>query len=532
VDDDVATEVPTVVRHCEDTTVTLVHQADGGANERERVAVPLRRIARFVTRIGNPGNVRRLDHVEVGIKRPILAKGLVLVDTPGVGGLISSHGAATIAALRSADAVLLVSDASQEYTAPEIDFLELARQLCPTVACVVTKTDLYPRWRTIVSLDADHLRRARILTHVFPVSSVLRRLAVRDNDDELNAESGYPALVEFLLKNVVGRSEQLASRIAMADLLRFTQRLTASMQAELAAQEDPESAHALIAELQAAKNRADELTSRSAKWSQTLADGIADITSDIDYDLRDRMRRIVHKAEQAIDAADPGTGWPELAAWMDTHVAAAASQNFLWATQRAEELVDRISSHFAEGTDQARPAVDIVSSAFAQGRAQRMEQLDVEQESIGHTAHTVLKGSYGGLLMFGMLTGLVGMALLNPISVAAGLVLGGKALREERQKGLKKRRADAKVAVRKHSEEVIFHVGKDSRDMLRLMQRALRDHFTAEAELLSRSLAESVAATQRAVKSDRAERTRRIADLKAELDRIAELERRVHRLAA
>jgi hypothetical protein len=144
----------------------------------------------------------------------------------------------------------------------------------------------------------------------------------------------------------------------------------------------------------------------------------------------------------------------------------------------------------------------------------------------------VLKGSYGGLLMFGMLTGLVGMALLNPISVAAGLVLGGKALREERQKGLKKRRADAKAAVRKHSEEVIFHVGKDSRDMLRLMQRALRDHFTAEAELLSRSLAESVAVTQRAVKSDRAERTRRIADLKAELDRIAELERRVHRLAA
>ena len=42
----------------------------------------------------------------------------MLVDTPGVGGLGSAHGAATMAALPSADAVLLVSDAAQEYTGP------------------------------------------------------------------------------------------------------------------------------------------------------------------------------------------------------------------------------------------------------------------------------------------------------------------------------------------------------------------------------------------------------------------------------
>ena len=38
----------------------------------------------------------------------LLATGLVLVDTPGVGGLGSAHGAATMSALPTADAVLLV----------------------------------------------------------------------------------------------------------------------------------------------------------------------------------------------------------------------------------------------------------------------------------------------------------------------------------------------------------------------------------------------------------------------------------------
>ncbi len=59
-----------------------------------------------------------LSYAEIGLPRKILEGGLVLVDTPGVGGLGSAHGAATMSALPSADAVLLVSDAAQEYTGP------------------------------------------------------------------------------------------------------------------------------------------------------------------------------------------------------------------------------------------------------------------------------------------------------------------------------------------------------------------------------------------------------------------------------
>ena len=110
---------------------------------------------------GNPGNKACSAYAEIGLPRKLLEGGLVLVDTPGVGGLGSAHGAATMSALPSADAVLLVSDAAQEYTGPELEFLGAAMKLCPNVACVVTKTDLYPHWRRIMELDRGHLARRR-----------------------------------------------------------------------------------------------------------------------------------------------------------------------------------------------------------------------------------------------------------------------------------------------------------------------------------------------------------------------------------
>ena len=60
---------------------------------------------------------------------------------------------ALFAALSTAHAVLLVSDASQEYTEPEIQFLHHAMRISPNVAAVLAKTDLYPEWRRIEQID-------------------------------------------------------------------------------------------------------------------------------------------------------------------------------------------------------------------------------------------------------------------------------------------------------------------------------------------------------------------------------------------
>jgi hypothetical protein len=150
---------------------------------------------------------------------------------------------------------------------------------------------------------------------------------------------------------------------------------------------------------------------------------------------------------------------------------------------------------------------------------------DAETWGVGKKLLTGVKGGYAGLLMFGMLGTLVGFSLLNPISVGAALLMGRRTVGEERKRIIAKRQNDAKAALRRYIEDVTFHVGKDSRDMLRGVQRVLRDHFTARAEELKRSLQESQAAAQKAVKASKAERAARITELDAEIAKLTALER-------
>lgn len=84
--DDIATAVPTVVRHAETVTITLVRRPGPGV-EAERVEIPAAELADHACEQGNPGNREGWSHIEVGVPRPVLAGGLELVDTPGVGGL-------------------------------------------------------------------------------------------------------------------------------------------------------------------------------------------------------------------------------------------------------------------------------------------------------------------------------------------------------------------------------------------------------------------------------------------------------------
>jgi hypothetical protein len=533
--DDLSTAVPTVIHYAEAPTVTLVRVRDGGGeNVTERTTVPLDDIARYATEQGNPGNRERLNQLEIGLPRAVLAGGLVLVDTPGVGGLSSVQAAATAATLPAADAVLLVSDASQEYTAPELEFLRQAIAVCPNVACVLTKTDMYPEWRTIAELDRGHLRRAGIEAPLFTVSSTMRWHALlAENDElrtELSADSGYAPLVSYLRKDVIGKADELARRSTVHDVVAVTDQVASSLRTEQAAQENPESVQQVIRELTAAEQRAAGLKERSARWQQTLNDGVADLNADIDYDLRDRLREIVRDAEEVIqNGGDPTRTWDQFVTWVEQSAAAAASANYVWATQRARYLAQRVAEHFDEERTHLLPALRIEpSDSLRSVRAMTIK--DNEPFTVGRKLLTGMRGGYSGLLMFGMLGTMVGFSLMNPISIGAALLMGKKTVGDERKRIIAKRQSDAKTALRRYVDDVTFHVGKDSRDMLRGVQRVLRDHFTQQAEQMKRSLQESLKAAETSVKATKAERDTRLAEIGAELARLEKVTQQVRTL--
>jgi hypothetical protein len=192
-------------------------------------------------------------------------------------------------------------------------------------------------------------------------------------------------------------------------------------------------------------------------------------------------------------------------------------------------LAERVARHFSDDQDQLLPALR--SDASDALRSVRPLAVRTEDKwGVGSKVLTGVKGGYMGMLMFGMLGTLVGLSMINPISIGAGLAMGSKQIGDERKRRITKRQTEARAAVKRYVDDVTFQVGKDSRDRLRLVQRDLRDHFTAQAEQLNRSLQESLQAAERAVKASTGERERRLPGLRAELERLAAVRREAEAL--
>src|SRR5205823_3132019 len=103
---------------------------------------------------------------------------------------------------------------------------------CPTLACVVTKIDLFPQWRRIVELNRGHLERAGLDVKVIPVSSFLRLRAASRDDAALNDESNFPALFEFLRADVLQGGAAAAAKLAASEIAFVTAQLTQQQAAE------------------------------------------------------------------------------------------------------------------------------------------------------------------------------------------------------------------------------------------------------------------------------------------------------------
>ncbi|MDJ0395294.1 dynamin family protein [Rhodococcus sp. G-MC3] len=523
VGDDETTAIPTIVQNSERSYAELL-LADPG-NDSIRAEVPLEEL-QDITPASPRAEGREVLRLEVNVPSPLLADGLVLVDTPGVGGHGNPHAAGTLGLIPSADAVLVVSDASREFTEPEIAFLRQVLGLCPSVAVLITKTDLYPHWRRIVEANRGHLEREGLDVPMIALSSLLRSHALRLNDEELNAESGFPELYDFLRERVVARADATTRGAVSLDIRSVTEHLTLAMGSELAALRDPERAAAAVAGLQRAKTAAEELHKKTSQWQQTLADGIADLASDIDHDLRDRLRRVTREAEETVDEGDPGADWVELGNWLEEQIAASVGDNFVWAHERALWLAELVAEHFAAAGAVTLPDLDLGDLDNVLEPVASLADLESGKTGITQKVLVGMRGSYGGVLMFGLITTFVGLSLLNPISIGAGVLLGTKAYKEDKENRVKNRRAEAKMAVRRFTDDVSFQVGKESKDRLRQIQRVLRDHFTSIAEQTLRSLNDSLRAAQDAANVETAERATRTAQLDREMKVVAELNER------
>ncbi|MGV0853165.1 dynamin family protein [Mycolicibacterium phlei] len=518
VGDDESTVLPTVVTYGETATAKLIVKR-GEGEEPEAVEIPMADIKTDLRRAPQAGG-REVLRVEVTANSPLLKNGLAFVDTPGVGGHGQPHLSATLGLLPDADAVLMCSDTSQEFTEPEMTFMRQAFEICPVATIVATKIDLYPHWREIVEVNRAHLRRAGLSVPIIPASSLLRAHAIQLNDKDLNEESNFPAIVKFLSEQVLAEQKDRIRAHVVNEIYSAAEHLTLKVQAELSAINDPGTRERLKQDLEQRKQEAQDALQQTALWQQVLNDGIADLTADVDHDLRGRFRVITQHIEQMIDSCDPTQHWAEIGAELENAVAAAVGDNFVWAYQRAEALAAEVARTFVDaGLDSvSMPQLDPGRMGASLGDLKPLARLEAKQLTKGRKLTMGMQGSYGGVLMFGMMTSFAGLGMFNPISIGAGLLMGRTAYKESVENRMARVRNEAKLNTRRFIDDTQFAVAKESRDRLKAIQRQLRDHYRGIANQTTRSLNESLQAMIAAAQVQEAERNNRIKELERALN--------------
>ncbi|MDO3649595.1 GTPase [Nocardia mangyaensis] len=510
--------VPVIVEYGAAPSATLVKTAQRGRVERVPVD-PL-----------NPGpalTALGVLRAEFAQPSPLLADGLVVMDAPGP----TTHEGVAWSMIAAADVVLYATDAAAELTEAQLDYLRRVEQVCPAVVCVLTKIDRNPHWSLTQRRNRALLDGAGLNFAVAPVSALLHRQADETGDQQRDIESGVPQLIDHLQEYVVAQADSVAIAAAVRDIALVTDQLSVTLRAEVETLRDPRRRAEITQRLAAARAEADQLRQRTATWQVTLVDGGAELTADIEHDLRHRLRSLVREAEAEITRTDPAHKWTEFATELDARICEAVEENFVMAHYRAVELSEQVAAKFPpHNRTPPLPELRLTNPGEVLEPVQSLETLESAKASVGQQALSALRGSYGGILMVGLATSLLGMSLVNWYSAGAGVLLGVNALWDDRRSRKQRRQAEAKVAVARLADDVIFQVGKESRNRLRTLQRVLRDHYTEIAAEVSRTADEALRAAEETGLRYGDQRELRITEIDAGLRTLAGLRERAQQL--
>ena len=163
------------------------------------------KLSAFVTEESNPCNALNVARVDVFLPAQLLERGVVLIDTPGVGSTLRHQTTAADAALPECDAALFVVSADPPITEVEIDYLSRIRQTVVRLIIVLNKIDMiepHEREKAASFLRTALVDHARLdpFTPIFSLSARDALRARESSDAESFAASGFAELEKHLVQ--------------------------------------------------------------------------------------------------------------------------------------------------------------------------------------------------------------------------------------------------------------------------------------------------------------------------------------------
>ncbi|NUR27657.1 MAG: hypothetical protein HOV83_17745, partial [Catenulispora sp.] len=442
------------------------------------VGIDVRAAADYGLR-GTDDDGKPLRTVEVALPRELLRDGLVLLDTPGIGGgFAAAAAAAAMRALSLADGVIVVTDASQELTASEVEFLRHAASVCPNLLCVMTKIDLYPQWRRILDLDRAHLRAAGIEAEIVAVSAPLRELAIDTGDPALLAESGFPVLVERIGARLMARRTERARQQAVAAVQGALRQLSDVLSSEHAALTHPDQRTETLRRVEDRRRRAAALSGAGAsRWLNTINDRFADIQARVEVDLGDVCRRLEGEAAKRIKESDPARDWPELTPWLQRRT----NQELTAVHTRLLALIDAAAGEISAVFDADAAQVGAVTATVG-GPAGGLTLNRLEGRGAGKL-EVGMQAARGWSLSSSVVTTLLvttlhpGFLIALPITAVLGTAFAAKAVSGYKSSRLDAARGEASRAVAAYLGQSRADAGRAAMDLFRHSRGRVRDYF-------------------------------------------------------
>jgi hypothetical protein len=363
---------------------------------------------------------------------------------------------------------------------------------------------------------------------VLPLSAPLRHHAVREGDRGLCAESGFPHLAAFLRDTAAATRAAVAAGTAAAAHSALTQLVTEADTAARALAE-PDRRQERLTQWTEAKQRAEQLRGAASRWQATLADGVGDMASAVEYDITVRLRGVRHDVAERLTTTEPGRAWVDLEPWIYQRTNEALADHLRTLQDEADRVADAVAGRFGDAAWELWAQADTSAlglrgtvageetglAALAATRASRVE--------LGMA--TARGGSVGVVAVHavGLVLGLAAPITLPLTAVLAGAI-GRVAWRSAQKAQNRALRAEAERAVSAYLEEVEVRARRDSRDAVRRVQQHLREVFTEHAAQLHASTARNLELLQKSLREQEAQaRPEQVQKAAAELRGLQEL---------
>jgi len=338
VDSYLSTRALTSARWGPDETITLTLTARGDAPAESRLVGrdELRAyICEAEVQDGTAAaDADRVRSVSIVTPNPKLRDDVVLIDTPGIGGVVRGHTEATVGVLSQPDAdlVLYAIDAGRLPLPSEIGFIERVVQAVDAgrsperLLFVVTKADQESDWDTLVRQARARLSAVPGIGErvaILPVSSDSRMRQLVGDEPTDDTLTGFAQFEARLWSDVARARLRLRTGSALSELDLAVQSLLAPVRSALDVLAAGDSATRAELEASAEKQRAEaeRLTEGSADWPENLRTALSGVATSLSArataDLAELWRSVrAGYRENRAWLDDPQLIIDELAGWL------------------------------------------------------------------------------------------------------------------------------------------------------------------------------------------------------------------------